>query len=1019
MDNNDFRHLITKETKKVLTQQGRNIVVVIGINEYIYWQRLHNAVNDALGIYKLFVDKLGFMAPIAPLLNGEATQEAITTLVQDRLSSLLKPNDNLILFFAGHGHTKIRKVGEREIETGYIIPVKARTDHWSDYITISSFLSHVSQLPPRHILVALDACRSGFALGEAMQLQRSQIRYEQDLVERMSRKVITSARRDQDAVDNGPIAGHSLFAGTLINGLNWGTADLDGNGLVTSSELGLYLQQQVGQSSHARQTPDFGSFYFDDRGELIISLREDNFDTLKARAYTALRQGEMADFRVLAQKVSDMHANSPEALYLQYRLHHFDGDTDKATEIFEQLSKLELTNGIIPLTVKELKELNAPHYSQILPIQSVLFADNHRDFLDTRTEFLENAGYQVLKASTLEDAQELMNNRRVHLAILDIRMVNDEDSKDTSGLMLAKESKLRSIPKIILTDHPDYQIVREALGPALNGLPPAVGFLAKPEGPDAMIRAVRAAFARHVHINWGLLIRWRESLSFLQLVNLIDPKLDNVFWFDRANELEDLFRKLFFDCVQLTIGRLLIKSKSKVSVEIYAYNSENTEAQFILTCGSKQRIAEEDERYNNFRPRGSELVNTIQLKTIETVHFAAILYQLVGGDWDKIIPFPTLYLQWPTNEVLAVIDDFFTTTLASWHAQSRGSIGGKNLEKLCQDWLELDEVALHEEALERRLEVLCTRILTSGVGWFDYTSRQLTFRLSDGSSVFYPNPIVCLNERQITIESSVLSGIIHGCIDASNIFADQAGQTWMVNFGKVTRGALLCDLVALEMTIKLDLFNSADLQMRHRLEKQLLVLTTLNAPISSEELPTEFDKPLRTIERIRHLAVTVTGSDPKPYFIAILFYTLARLTEFDPNIRYTKQELVIFAHSLLLAAMLCEKLTKAAQSSTHLPDEVLDSLWLHESNREVWVEGRKVELTLQDFDIIAYLYRNRGQLCSRQEIVEKALGETYKEEATETSRLNSAMSRLRQKIESDPEHPKYLITVRGYGYKLM
>jgi hypothetical protein len=37
----------------------------------------------------------------------------------------------------------------------------------------------------------------------------------------VSRKAITSARRDQLARDGGPVAGHSLFAGVLIDGLNW------------------------------------------------------------------------------------------------------------------------------------------------------------------------------------------------------------------------------------------------------------------------------------------------------------------------------------------------------------------------------------------------------------------------------------------------------------------------------------------------------------------------------------------------------------------------------------------------------------------------------------------------------------------------------------------------------------------------------------------------------------------------------------------------------------------------------
>lgn len=63
-----------------------------------------------------------------------------------------------------------------------------------------------------------------------MQRARSAVRYEAELSKRVSRKVITSAWREQDAADNGPVAGHSLFTGTLVNGINWVGLDLDGNG---------------------------------------------------------------------------------------------------------------------------------------------------------------------------------------------------------------------------------------------------------------------------------------------------------------------------------------------------------------------------------------------------------------------------------------------------------------------------------------------------------------------------------------------------------------------------------------------------------------------------------------------------------------------------------------------------------------------------------------------------------------------------------------------------------------------
>ncbi|MCC3473793.1 MULTISPECIES: GUN4 domain-containing protein [unclassified Microcoleus] len=274
------RAMILKAVEFEPVNQGRSLVVTIGINEYVHWQKLKNAVQDAIGLQQTLIDKLGFSAPIPPLLNEAATKAAIESIIEDRLREELQENDNLVLFFAGHGHTRVDKLGGKVVgETGFIVPVEAQgpKEYWSDYIKIDPLLQSISRLPARHILVILDSCHSGFALGEAMNSFRDAVRYEKDLSSRISRKVITSARREQLALDGGPIFGHSLFTGTLIDGLNWGKADLDGNGLITSSELGLFIQQQVAQASKSAQTPDFGSFYFDDRGEMIINLQTQNF----------------------------------------------------------------------------------------------------------------------------------------------------------------------------------------------------------------------------------------------------------------------------------------------------------------------------------------------------------------------------------------------------------------------------------------------------------------------------------------------------------------------------------------------------------------------------------------------------------------------------------------------------------------------------------------------------------------------------------------------------------------------
>ncbi len=182
-------------------------------------------------------------------------------------------------------------------------------------------------------------------------------------------------------------------------------------------------------------------------------------------------------------------------------------------------------------------------------MRTILFADNDKDFLDTRCQFLEAEGYQVRKAYSLGEATSYINNHRFHLIILDIRLENDDDEKDISGLILAKDQALRSIPKIILTNFPSYQFVREVMGPVHEGYPSALDFLAKEEGAEALVNAVNKSFSHHISIGWNLIIKWNEKhpLSFAHLAGLIETSMKSEILNSRSEEFEDLIRKLFIN----------------------------------------------------------------------------------------------------------------------------------------------------------------------------------------------------------------------------------------------------------------------------------------------------------------------------------------------------------------------------------------------------------------------------------------------------------------------------------------
>jgi two-component system response regulator RegX3 len=80
----------------------------------------------------------------------------------------------------------------------------------------------------------------------------------------------------------------------------------------------------------------------------------------------------------------------------------------------------------------------------------------------------------------------------------------------------------------------------------------------------------------------------------------------------------------------------------------------------------------------------------------------------------------------------------------------------------------------------------------------------------------------------------------------------------------------------------------------------------------------------------------------------------------------------------------------------------------------VTVGGEDVSLPLKEFDLLEYLLRNVGRVLTRGQLIDRVWGADY---VGDTKTLDVHVKRLRSKIEPDPGDPRYLVTVRGLGYK--
>jgi hypothetical protein len=249
--------------------ERRNVIAVIGIDRYQEWPSLANAVHDAHGVREAF-RRLGFHA-YDSLLDDRATGSAMRVLVTDELAPTLSHDDSLVLFYAGHAHTVTQHfAGGTTVKAGYLIPVDAEHQRVATWLRLDAWLSDVARLPALHILVIIDAA---VVLDAVMKWRADGGRHGDlsALRTRRSRQVIVAALHDERASDSGPIPGHSLFTGCLIEALS-ALADRAEPHVITASELAMHLRQQVSVYSGSHQTPDFGIFELDDRGEMIIPL---------------------------------------------------------------------------------------------------------------------------------------------------------------------------------------------------------------------------------------------------------------------------------------------------------------------------------------------------------------------------------------------------------------------------------------------------------------------------------------------------------------------------------------------------------------------------------------------------------------------------------------------------------------------------------------------------------------------------------------------------------------------------
>ena len=261
-----------------------SIAVVIGIDHYRDGiPALRTAVNDARRLGTLLAGEHGY--DVISLLDDDATQERITTLLTHELPARIGANDRVLFYFAGHG---VARDGD-EGPNGFLLPVSAVRGDDTTFLHMPLVHDALLALQCRHMMVILDSCFSGaFRWSGVRDVEEEPGVVHKEKYERYVRdpawQVITSAAQDQKALDQlsagalGSRPGdgaHSPFALALFDALH-GAGDVvpsGGDGLVTATELYLYIEETLQSAVIAagkEQTPRLWPLRKHDRGEFVF-----------------------------------------------------------------------------------------------------------------------------------------------------------------------------------------------------------------------------------------------------------------------------------------------------------------------------------------------------------------------------------------------------------------------------------------------------------------------------------------------------------------------------------------------------------------------------------------------------------------------------------------------------------------------------------------------------------------------------------------------------------------------------
>ncbi len=199
---------------------GRYYALIIGNDEYQNFPPLQTAINDAQNVAQILKEKYGFNTRFIRNADRYTILSAL-----NEVKSKLKENDNLLIYYAGHG--------ERDVGTlqGYWLPVDAEQENTANWIPNSAISDLLNTMQAKHILVVADSCYSGSMTRSSVarldtQLSDENLKKWLKVMARTPSRTVLTSGGIAPVLDSGG-GEHSVFAKAFLDELEQATGPID------------------------------------------------------------------------------------------------------------------------------------------------------------------------------------------------------------------------------------------------------------------------------------------------------------------------------------------------------------------------------------------------------------------------------------------------------------------------------------------------------------------------------------------------------------------------------------------------------------------------------------------------------------------------------------------------------------------------------------------------------------------------------------------------------------------------